>query len=109
MTLTTTFDGTRDQLDAWVASMNATLVAAGETQPNHWTCLIMSTPAQPPEEVTLTHVRGDHFVTALLRRAAGGWEVAEAVDEEGNPALLTPKEHETLLLRAERGEDETGR
>lgn len=108
MTLTTTFQGTREQLEAYAKSMNATLVAAEETAPRYWSCLIMGT-HRPPEEVTLTHERGDQFITVLLRQGGGQWNVVEAVDEEGNPALLTPKEKVDLCLRAERGEDETGR
>ena len=108
MTLTTTFQGTRAELDAYAANMNAVVVAASEMSPGHWSCLIMG-PRPPEEEVTLTHVRGDQYVTVLLRRRSDSWQVVEALDEEGNPALLTPKEKVDLCLRAERGEDETGR
>jgi len=39
-------------------------------------------------EATLTLHRPEQEITVLLRRH-GLWEVVEAFDEEGNPALLT--------------------
>jgi hypothetical protein len=107
MTLTTTFHGTREELDAYAKGMNAVVVAASEVEPHYWSCLIMG--PRHPEKVTLTHVRGDQYVTVLLGRKGDSWQVVEAVDEEGSPALLTAMEHAVLRQRAEDGEDETGR
>lgn len=111
MTLHTTFHGTREELDAYAESMNAGVVAAREVEPGCWVCLIvgpLSPKTSPLREVTLTHERGDQYVTAVLRKKGEVWSVVDAVDEEGNPALLTSMEHVTLRQRAERGEDETG-
>jgi len=58
-------------------------------------------------EATLTLHRPEQEITVLLRRH-GLWEVVEAFDEEGNPALLTQWERVGLCVRAEQGEDETG-
>jgi hypothetical protein len=37
------------------------------------------------------------------------WDFVEALDEQGNPALLTWDERLALIERASSGEDETGR
>lgn len=109
MTLHTTFHGTREELDAYAKKMGAYVVTAGEQSPGAWVCLIVSTPKNPAHsEVTLTLDRGDQVITTLLRENGDVWSVVEAVDEEGNPALLTSMEHVVLRQRAERGEDEKG-
>jgi len=109
MTLHTTFYGSREELVAYAKKMGAYVVTAGEQSPGAWVCLIVSTPKNPaPREVTLTLDRGDQVITALLRENGGVWAVAEAFDEDGNPALPTFMEHVVLRQRAERGEDETG-
>jgi len=109
MTLHTTFHGTREELDAYSKKMGAFVVTAGEQSPGTWVCLLVSNPPPPPsEEVALTLDRGSQAITALLRRRGDVWSVVEAVDEEGNPALLTFMEHVVLRQRAERGVDETG-
>ncbi|MDB4278905.1 hypothetical protein N9917_04825 [Deltaproteobacteria bacterium] len=39
----------------------------------------------------------------------GMWVIEESLDEDGDKALLTPDEELRVLLRAQNGEDETGR
>ena len=63
--------------------------------------------------VTLTHRRRGQDITVAMHYFTVGnvpqWDFVEALDEYGNPALLTWPEHLALLDRASAGEDETGR
>ena len=56
--------------------------------------------------VTLTLSRGGQDITVELQR--GPWKVNTAVDEDGNPVSVSPKEALDLYYRGFRGEDETG-
>jgi hypothetical protein len=62
--------------------------------------------------VTLTHRRPGPDITVAMRYIGGRvprWDFVEALDEQGNPALLTWDERLALIERASSGEDETGR
>ena len=107
MIINSQFSGTRQELAAHLKSRGLTLMGAGEPEPGNWVYVAMGSGSPKRPEATLTLHRPAQEITALLRRH-GLWEVVEAFDEEGNPALLTPKERVDLCVRAERGEDETG-
>jgi hypothetical protein len=62
----------------------------------------------PDATATLTVRRPDQDITVALGQW-GLWEVMEALDENGNPVALTPKEEVDVCVRATHGEDETGR
>ena len=58
--------------------------------------------------LTLSRESGPH-ITCVIYLDKKGWELREAVDEDGNPAEITQEELESLQARADAGEDETGR
>lgn len=59
--------------------------------------------------VTLTLMRGAHYLTVALSYRASEWSVVVAMDEFGNTVVLTPQEQAEAIRRASMGEDETGR
>ena len=59
--------------------------------------------------LTLSRESGPHITCVICPVDKKGWELREAVDEDGNPAEITQEELESLQARADAGEDETGR
>ena len=60
--------------------------------------------------VTLTVMRGAHYLTVVCtHNNAYGWVVDAAIDEFGNAIALTKREQTEAIERASKGEDETGR